>query len=277
MKHKNWLESVWKDQLGNLSYLTNIGKKMSLLEIKNAKLKLDDKDILKGLSLSVNSGEVHAIMGPNGSGKSTLSYMLAGRDGYELESGEVFLEGQSLSDMEADERARSGLFLAFQYPVELPGVGGMSFLREAVNSRRKFLGEEELDHLAFVKEARKVASKMFVKDEMLKRAVNVGFSGGEKKRFEILQMAMLKPKVSILDETDSGLDVDALKIVSDGVNAQRNDENAIVVITHYQRLLDYIVPDFVHILSDGNIIKSGGPELALEVEKNGYAGLINAA
>ena len=250
---------------------------MSLLEIKNAKLKIDDKDILKGLSLSVNSGEVHAIMGPNGSGKSTLSYMLAGRDGYELKSGEVFLEGQSLSDMEADERARSGLFLAFQYPVELPGVGGMSFLREAVNSRRKFLGEEELDHLAFVKEARKVSSKMFVKDEMLKRAVNVGFSGGEKIRFEILQMAMLKPKVSILDETDSGLDVDALKIVSDGVNAQRNDENAIIVITHYQRLLDYIVPDFVHILSDGNIIKSGGPELALEVEKNGYAGLINAA
>ncbi len=250
---------------------------MSLLEIKNAKLRLDDKDILKGLSLSVNSGEVHAIMGPNGSGKSTLSYMLAGRDGYELESGEVFLEGQSLTEMEADERARSGLFLAFQYPVELPGVGGMSFLREAVNSRRKFLGEEELDHLAFVKEARKVASKMFVKDEMLKRAVNVGFSGGEKKRFEILQMAMLKPKVSILDETDSGLDVDALKIVSDGVNAERNNENAIVVITHYQRLLDYIVPDFVHILSDGNIIKSGGPELALEVEKNGYAGLINAA
>ena len=250
---------------------------MSLLEIKNAKLKLDDKDILKGLSLSVSKGEVHAIMGPNGSGKSTLSYMLAGRDGYELETGEVFLEGQSLSDMEADERARSGLFLAFQYPVELPGVGGMSFLREAVNSRRKFLGEEELDHLVFVKEARKVASKMFVKDEMLKRAVNVGFSGGEKKRFEILQMAMLKPKVSILDETDSGLDVDALRVVSDGVNAQRNDDNAIVVITHYQRLLDYIVPDFVHILSDGSIIKSGGPELALEVEKNGYAGLINAA
>ena len=250
---------------------------MSLLEIKNAKLKLDDKDILKGLSLSVNKGEVHAIMGPNGSCKSTLSYMLAGREGYELESGEIFLDGQSLSDMEADERARSGLFLAFQYPVELPGVGGMSFLREAVNSRRKFLGKEELDHLAFVKEARKIASKMYVKDEMLKRAVNVGFSGGEKKRFEILQMAMLKPKVSILDETDSGLDVDALKIVSDGVNAQRNSDNAIVVITHYQRLLDYIVPDYVHILSDGNIIKSGGPELALEVEKNGYAGLINAA
>ena len=250
---------------------------MSLLEIKNANLKLEDKDILRGLSLSVNKGEVHAIMGPNGSGKSTLSYMLAGRDGYELESGEILLEGQSLSEMEADERARSGLFLAFQYPVELPGVGGMSFLREAVNSRRKFLNEEELDHLAFVKEVRKVASKMFVKDEMLKRAVNVGFSGGEKKRFEILQMAMLKPRVSILDETDSGLDVDALKIVSDGVNAQRNDDNAIVVITHYQRLLDYIVPDFVHILSNGRIIKSGGPELALEVEKNGYAGLIDAA
>ena len=250
---------------------------MSLLEIKNAHLKLDDKNILNGVSLSVNKGEVHAIMGPNGSGKSTLSYMLAGRDGYELEEGEILLDGISLSEMEADERARSGLFLAFQYPVELPGVGGMSFLREAVNSRRKFLGKKELDHLAFVKEARKEASKMYVKDEMLKRAVNVGFSGGEKKRFEILQMAMLKPTVSILDETDSGLDVDALKIVSDGVNAQRNNDNAIVVITHYQRLLDYIIPDFVHILSDGVIIKSGGPELALEVEKNGYSGLINAA
>jgi len=250
---------------------------MSLLEIKNAHLKLDNKEILKGVSLSVNKGEVHAIMGPNGSGKSTLSYMLAGREGYELDTGEILLEGNPLNEMSADERARSGLFLAFQYPVELPGVGGMSFLREAVNSRRKFLGEEEFDHLGFVKEARKEASKMLVKDEMLIRAVNVGFSGGEKKRFEILQMAMLKPKVSILDETDSGLDVDALKIVSEGVNAQRNKENAIVVITHYQRLLDYIVPDFVHILSDGAIIKSGGPELALEVEKNGYAGLINAA
>ena len=250
---------------------------MSLLEIKDANLKLDNKEILKGVSLSVNKGEVHAIMGPNGSGKSTLSYALAGREGYELETGEILLEGNSLNEMSADERARAGLFLAFQYPVELPGVGGMSFLREAVNSRRKFLGEKEFDHLGFVKEARKEASKMFVKDEMLKRAVNVGFSGGEKKRFEILQMAMLKPKVSILDETDSGLDVDALKIVSEGVNAQRNNDNAIVVITHYQRLLDYIVPDFVHILSDGVIIKSGGPELALEVEKNGYAGLINAA
>ncbi len=250
---------------------------MSLLEIKDAHLKLDNKEILKGVSLTVNKGEVHAIMGPNGSGKSTLSYALAGREGYELETGEILLEGNSLNEMSADERARGGLFLAFQYPVELPGVGGMSFLREAVNSRRKFLGEKEFDHLGFVKEARKEASKMFVKDEMLKRAVNVGFSGGEKKRFEILQMAMLKPKVSILDETDSGLDVDALKIVSEGVNAQRNNDNGIVVITHYQRLLDYIVPDFVHILSDGVIIKSGGPELALEVEKNGYAGLINAA
>ena len=250
---------------------------MSLLEIKKAHLKLDNKEILKGISLSVNAGEVHAIMGPNGSGKSTMSYMLAGRDGYELESGDVLLNDISLLDMSPDERARSGLFLAFQYPVELPGVGGMSFLREAVNSRRKHLGEKEFDHLAFVKEARKEASKMFVKDEMLKRSVNVGFSGGEKKRFEILQMAMLKPTVSILDETDSGLDVDALKIVSEGVNAQRSDSNAIIVITHYQRLLDYIVPDFVHILSDGVIIKSGGPELALEVEKNGYVGMINAA
>ena len=243
---------------------------MSLLEIKNAHLKLDDKNILNGVSLSVNKGEVHAIMGPNGSGKSTLSYMLAGRDGYELEEGEILLDGTSLFEMEADERARSGLFLAFQYPVELPGVGGMSFLREAVNSRRKFLGEEELDHLAFVKEARKEASKMYVKDEMLKRAVNVGFSGGEKKRFEILQMAMLKPTVSILDETDSGLDVDALKIVSDGVNAQRNNDNAIVVITHYQRLLDHIVPDFVHVLFDGKIVKSGDKELAFELEEKGY-------
>ena len=250
---------------------------MSLLEIKKAHLKLDNKEILKGISLSVNAGEVHAIMGPNGSGKSTMSYMLAGRDGYELESGDVLLDGKSLLDMSPDERARSGLFLAFQYPVELPGVGGISFLREAVNSRRKYLGEKEYDHLAFVKEARKEASKMFVKDEMLKRSVNVGFSGGEKKRFEILQMAMLKPTISILDETDSGLDVDALKIVSEGVNAQRSDSNAIIVITHYQRLLDYIVPDFVHILSDGVIIKSGGPELALEVEKNGYVGMINAA
>ena len=250
---------------------------MSLLEIKNAYLSLDDKPILKGISLSVNAGEVHAIMGPNGSGKSTMSYMLAGRDGYDLESGDLLLNGNSLIEMAPDERARSGLFLAFQYPVELPGVGGISFLREAVNSRRKHLGLDEFDHLAFVKEARKEAGKMFVKDEMLKRSVNVGFSGGEKKRFEILQMAMLKPMVSILDETDSGLDVDALKIVSDGVNAQKNESNAIVVITHYQRLLDYIIPDFVHILSDGAIIKSGGPELALEVEKNGYAGMINAA
>ena len=250
---------------------------MPLLEIKNAYLSLDDKPILKGFSLSVNAGEVHAIMGPNGSGKSTMSYMLAGRDGYDLESGDLLLNGNSLIEMSPDERARSGLFLAFQYPVELPGVGGISFLREAVNSRRKHLGLDEFDHLAFVKEARKEAGKMFVKDEMLKRSVNVGFSGGEKKRFEILQMAMLKPMVSILDETDSGLDVDALKIVSDGVNAQKNESNAIVVITHYQRLLDYIIPDFVHILSDGAIIKSGGPELALEVEKNGYAGMINAA
>ena len=243
---------------------------MSLLEIKNAHLKLDDKNILNGVSLSVNKGEVHAIMGPNGSGKSTLSYMLAGRDGYELEEGEILLDGISLSEMEADERARSGLFLAFQYPVELPGVGGMSFLREAVNSRRKFLGEEELDHLAFVKEARKEASKMHVKDEMLKRAVNVGFSGGEKKRFEILQMAMLKPKVSILDETDSGLDIDALKIVADGVNSLRKKNNSFLIITHYQRLLNYIKPDFVHVLMNGKVVKSGGPELALELEKKGY-------
>ena len=250
---------------------------MPILEIKNAELSINNKKILQGLSLNVNEGETHAIMGPNGSGKSTLSYMLAGRDGYQLDNGSITFDNIDLTPLSPDERSNLGLFLAFQYPVELPGVSSTNFLREIFNSRKKYLGENELSHLDFIKHLRKVAENLSIKDEMLKRAVNVGFSGGEKKRFEILQMAMLKPKVSILDETDSGLDVDALKIVSDGVNAQRNDDNAIVVITHYQRLLDYIVPDFVHILSDGSIIKSGGPELALEVEKNGYAGLINAA
>ncbi len=250
---------------------------MAILDINNVHLNVEEKQILKGISLSVNKGEVHAIMGPNGSGKSTLSYMLAGREGYEIESGQVLFDKMDISSMSADERAKSGLFLAFQYPVELPGVSSMNFLREAVNSRRKYLGENELNHLDFVKEARKIAKEMFIQDEMLKRYVNVGFSGGEKKRFEIFQMSMLKPKLAVLDETDSGLDVDALKVVSDGVNQFRSKENSVILITHYQRLLDYIIPDFVHILVDGKIKKSGGPELALYVEKNGYAGIINAA
>ena len=250
---------------------------MAILDINNVHLNVEEKQILKGISLSVNKGEVHAIMGPNGSGKSTLSYMLAGREGYEIESGQVLFDKMDISSMSADERAKSGLFLAFQYPVELPGVSSMNFLREAVNSRRKYLGENELNHLDFVKEARKTAKEMFIQDEMLKRYVNVGFSGGEKKRFEIFQMSMLKPKLAVLDETDSGLDVDALKVVSDGVNQFRSKENSVILITHYQRLLDYIIPDFVHILVDGVIKKSGGPELALHVEKNGYAGIINAA
>ena len=250
---------------------------MNLLEIKNLKAKIGDKEILHGIDLTINRGEVHAIMGPNGSGKSTLSYVLAGRDGYEVTDGEILLDGQSVLEMEADERARVGMFLAFQYPVELPGVGGMSFLRAAVNARLREAGEDEVDQLAFVKMVRAEAKALGVGDEMLKRAVNVGFSGGEKKRYEILQMALLKPTLAVLDETDSGLDVDALRVVSEGVNALRGDERGMLVITHYQRLLAQIVPDFVHILAGGRIIKSGDKSLALEVENNGYAGIIDAA
>jgi Fe-S cluster assembly ATP-binding protein len=216
-------------------------------------------------------------MGPNGSGKSTLSYVLAGRDGYEVTDGDIRLDGVSVMEMEADERARAGLFLAFQYPVELPGVGGMSFLRGAVNARRIEAGLDEIDHIAFVKTVREAANKLGIKDDMLKRAVNVGFSGGEKKRYEILQMALLEPKMAILDETDSGLDVDALRIVSEGVNALKTDDIGVLVITHYQRLLDYIIPDHVHILADGKIVKSGDKTLALEVEKSGYGEFTNAA
>lgn len=250
---------------------------MNLLEIKNLKAKIGDKEILHGIDLTINRGEVHAIMGPNGSGKSTLSYVLAGRDGYEVTDGEILLDGQSVLEMEADERARVGMFLAFQYPVELPGVGGMSFLRAAVNARLREAGEDEVDQLAFVKMVRAEAKALGVGDDMLKRAVNVGFSGGEKKRYEILQMALLKPTLAVLDETDSGLDVDALRIVSEGVNALRGDARGMLVITHYQRLLAHIVPDFVHILAGGRIIKSGDKSLALEVENNGYAGIIDAA
>ena len=248
---------------------------MTILEIKNAELSIDDKKILKGLSLNVNEGETHAIMGPNGSGKSTLSYMLAGRDGYELDAGSITFDNIDLIPLSPDERSNLGLFLAFQYPVELPGVSSTNFLREIFNSRKKYLGENELSHLDFIKHLRKVAENLSIKDEMLKRYVNFGFSGGEKKRFEILQMALLNPKISVLDETDSGLDVDALKIVSEGVNNLKNKKNAVVVITHYQRLLDYIKPDIVHIMSDGKIIKSGDADLALYVEKNGYSEILN--
>lgn len=247
-----------------------------MLEIKNLHVKLEEEDkvILRGVDLTVKAGEVHAIMGPNGSGKSTLSYVLAGRDGYEVTDGSASLEGEELLDMEPEERAAAGLFLAFQYPVEIPGVGNMTFLRTAVNAQRKARGEEELSAGDFLKEVRAKAKSLKIDAEMLKRPVNVGFSGGEKKRNEILQMAMLEPKMCILDETDSGLDVDAMKLVSEGVNALRDAGRSFLVITHYQRLLDHIKPDVVHIMAAGRIIKTGGPELALEVEQNGYADLL---
>ncbi|MGC9418196.1 MAG: Fe-S cluster assembly ATPase SufC [Rhodovulum sp.] len=250
-----------------------------MLEIKNLRASLEEegKEILKGVDLTVEAGKVHAIMGPNGSGKSTLSYVLSGRDGYEVTDGSVTLNGEDVLEMEAEGRAAAGLFLAFQYPVEIPGVGNMTFLRTAVNAQRKARGEEEMDAASFLKEVRGKAQELKIDAEMLKRPVNVGFSGGEKKRNEILQMAMLEPKVCILDETDSGLDVDAMKLVADGVNAMRSPDRGFLVITHYQRLLDHIVPDVVHIMVDGRIIKTGGPELALEVEKSGYADLIGEA
>jgi Fe-S cluster assembly ATP-binding protein len=247
-----------------------------MLEIKNLHVKLEDEDkqILKGVDLVVEPGKVHAIMGPNGSGKSTTSYVLSGRDGYEVTEGSATLDGEDLFDMEPEERAAAGLFLAFQYPVEIPGVGNMTFLRTAVNSQRKLRGEDELTAGEFLKIVREKAKALKIDADMLKRPVNVGFSGGEKKRNEILQMAMLEPKVCILDETDSGLDVDAMKLVAEGVNALRDGKRSFVVITHYQRLLDHIKPDVVHIMSNGRIIKTGGPELALEVEHNGYAGIL---
>ena len=248
-----------------------------MLEIKGLEVKLEeeDKQILKGVDLKIEPGSVHAIMGPNGSGKSTLSYVLSGKDGYEVTGGSASLEGQDLLAMEPEERAALGLFLAFQYPVEIPGVGNMTFLRTAVNAQRKARGEEELSAADFLKEVRAKAKSLKIDAEMLKRPVNVGFSGGEKKRNEILQMAMLEPKMCILDETDSGLDVDAMKLVAEGVNALRSEGRSFLVITHYQRLLDHIKPDIVHIMANGRIIKSGGPELALEVENNGYADILS--
>ena len=250
-----------------------------MLEIKNLQVKLEeeDKQILKGVDLKVEPGKVHAIMGPNGSGKSTLSYVLSGREGYEVTGGSASLEGEDILELEPEERAAAGLFLAFQYPVEIPGVGNMTFLRTALNSQRKARGEEEMSASDFLKLVRAKAKSLKIDADMLKRPVNVGFSGGEKKRNEVLQMALLEPKMCILDETDSGLDVDAMKLVSEGVNALRSDGRSFLVITHYQRLLDHIKPDVVHIMYDGHIIKSGGPELALEVEHNGYADLLEEA
>jgi Fe-S cluster assembly ATP-binding protein len=247
-----------------------------MLEIKNLHVKLEEEDkaILKGVNLTVEAGKVHAIMGPNGSGKSTLSYVLAGRDGYTVTDGSATLDGTELLEMEPEERAAAGLFLAFQYPVEIPGVGNMTFLRTAVNAQRKARGEPEMSAGDFLKVVREKAKALKIDAEMMKRPVNVGFSGGEKKRNEILQMAMLEPRMCILDETDSGLDVDAMKLVADGVNALRDAGRGFLVITHYQRLLDHIRPDVVHIMAEGRIVRTGGPELALEVEQNGYAGIL---
>lgn len=242
-----------------------------MLKIKNLHATVDGKEILKGIDLAMGFGEVHAIMGPNGSGKSTLSYVLAGRDGYEVTKGEVLYNGKNLLEMKPEERAGEGVFLAFQYPVELPGVSSMNFLKAAVNAVRKYRGENELDAMDFLKFVRETTKMLNITDDMLKRAVNVGFSGGEKKRNEVLQMAVLKPILSVLDETDSGLDVDALRIVGDGVTALRSPHRSMLVITHYQRLLDHIVPDEVHILADGKIVRSGGKELAVELEEKGYS------
>jgi len=244
---------------------------MPMLEIKNLHAEIDGRAILDGLDLTVNAGEVHAIMGPNGSGKSTLAYVLAGKADYAVTAREVLFEGEDMLAMAPDERAARGLFLAFQYPLEIPGVTTMTFLRTALNAQRKKRGEAELQVPEFMKRVREAAGKLDIDQEMLRRGVNVGFSGGEKKRNEILQMAMLEPKLAVLDETDSGLDIDALKIVADGVNRLRSPQRAMVVITHYQRLLDYIVPDVVHVLSKGRIVKTGGKDLALELEAHGYA------
>ena len=242
-----------------------------MLRIEGLTAEIDGKPILQGVDLEVPAGELHAIMGPNGSGKSTLSYVLSGREGYEITGGSVTFNGVDLLAMEPEERAASGVFLAFQYPVELPGVGNANFLRTALNAVRRHRGEPEVDAMQFLKLARVRMKELSMPEDMLKRGVNVGFSGGEKKRNEVLQMALLRPKLAILDETDSGLDIDALKIVSDGVNAMRAPDFSALIITHYQRLLDYIVPDRVHVLMAGRIVKSGGPELAHELEAQGYA------
>lgn len=242
-----------------------------LLEIEDLSARVKDKEIIKGFNLTINEGEVHAIMGPNGAGKSTLSYVLCGKSGYEVTSGHVRFKGKDLLSMSVEERAREGLFLIMQYPVEIPGVAVTTFLKHAVNAQRKYHNQPELDTMDFMKLLREEGRKLGISADMLKRPINVGFSGGEKKRLETLQLTILKPQFAILDEEDSGLDIDALKVVSEGINAERNEHNAMLVITHYQRLLNDIVPDFVHVYADGHIVKSGGKELAAEIEKNGYA------
>ena len=244
-----------------------------MLEIKNLHVNVGGKEILKGVNLVMNDGEVHAIMGPNGAGKSTLSYAICGKDGYEITEGSVTYNGKDLLDMSPDERAGEGLFLGFQYPVEIPGVSNMNFLRTALNSQRRYRGDKDLPAVDFLKLVRAKAKELDMDPEMLKRPVNVGFSGGEKKRNEMVQMAVLDPGLAVLDETDSGLDIDALKIVSDGINRLRGTDKTILMITHYQRLLDYVVPDFVHILAAGKIVKTGGKDLALQLEEKGYVGL----
>ena len=247
-----------------------------MFEIQNLHVNISevDKKIIDGINLKINPGEVHAIMGPNGSGKSTLSYTLSGKDGYEVINGDIKLDDESILELEADERAAKGIFLAFQYPIEIPGVGNLSFMRTALNSQRKYNGNSELNPAEFLKVLKDKANNLNIDMEMLKRPLNVGFSGGEKKRNEILQMALLEPRFCVLDETDSGLDVDAMKQVSNGVNSLRSDDRSFLIITHYQRLLNYIKPDFVHIMAKGKIIKSAGPELAIEVEENGYTHLL---
>jgi Fe-S cluster assembly ATP-binding protein len=250
---------------------------MPLLEVKNLQVSVEDREILHGLSLTVNEGEVHAIMGPNGSGKSTLSHVIAGKPGYEVTAGEILFRGEDLLAMSPDQRSANGVFLAFQYPVEIPGVTTMTFLRTALNAQRKARGESEFLVPDFLKKAYAVAARLNIPRDMLKRGVNVGFSGGEKKRNEILQMALFEPSLCILDEMDSGLDIDALRIAADGVNALRSPKRAMVVITHYQRLLNYIVPDFVHVMSKGRVVKSGDKQLALELEASGYAQFEDAA
>lgn len=244
-----------------------------MLEIRDLHVSIEDenKEILKGVNLTIPKGELHAVMGPNGSGKSTLSYALAGRDGYEITGGDILLDGVSILDMEADERATAGMFLAFQYPIEIPGVSTMTFLKSAMNAQRKARGEDELSTPDFMRAVKEASSSLKIESDMLKRALNVGFSGGEKKRAEVLQMALLSPKMCVLDETDSGLDIDALRVVSDGVNKLRDGNRSMLVITHYQRLLNHIVPDVVHVFSGGKIVESGGKELALELESKGYA------
>lgn len=245
-----------------------------LLEIEDLCARVGDKEIIKNFNLTINEGEVHAIMGPNGAGKSTLSYVLCGKSGYEVTSGKIRFKGQDLLKMSPEDRAREGMLLIMQYPVEIPGVPVTTFLKHAVNAIRKYSNLPELDTMEFIKLVREEGKKLGISNDMLKRPVNVGFSGGEKKRLETLQMTILKPQFTILDEADSGLDIDALKVVADGVNNQRNEKNAMLVITHYQRLLNYIIPDFVHVFADGHIVKSGNKDLALELEEKGYAGFV---